>query len=406
MLSNKFEECDLKISVVGAGAQGSAITLILTKTPEVSEIVCADIDLNKARQVVEKIKSDKVHAERVNAGKVDDLLRVAKGSDTIINATLPRFNLNIMEAALKSGAYYVDLASDVPCIEGVPKELAFDDKFKNAGLTAVVNQGGPFTTQVAIRYVADRLDRVDEIRLRLGGTRGESEEFIPTWSPAWCPEVALTEWLYPMVYENGEWKDVPQFSGVEDYSFPEPVGPVTVCHVDYEPVHTLPRFIGKGVKYVEMKLSPDRMAGSLIKMGFASDKPIDVKGVKVAPRDVLLALTPPAVETRAKVEQELLRGKVEAYGCSLAEVRGEKAGEKIIHTVYRISSFRETYEKFGTMWAGVAVPAVITATMLAKGEIKTKGVIPPEGLEPEPFLAKLAEKGWIFQERIIKEIRP
>ena len=41
----------------------------------------------------------------------------------------------------------------------------------------------------------------------------------------------------------------------------------------------------------------------------------------------------------------------------------------------------------------------------ASGEIKTKGVIPPEGLEPEPFLAKLAEKGWIFQERITRKIR-
>jgi len=43
--------------------------------------------------------------------------------------------------------------------------------------------------------------------------------------------------------------------------------------------------------------------------------------------------------------------------------------------------------------------------MLAKGEIRAKGVIPPEGLEPESFLAKLAEKGWVFQERITREIR-
>lgn len=54
----------------------------------------------------------------------------------------------------------------------------------------------------------------------------------------------------------------------------------------------------------------------------------------------------------------------------------------------------------------MALPAVLTAIMLAKGEIKTKGVIPPEGLEPEPFLAKLAEKGWIYIERVTKEIRP
>jgi len=397
---------DLKISVIGAGVQGSAIALILTKTSEVSEVVSADIDLNRARQVVKKLKSDKVSAERVDAGNVEDLLRVVKGSDTVINAT-PRFNLNIMEAALKSRANYVDLATDADaacCKDAVPQQLALNDKFKDAGLTAVMCQGGPFTTNVAVRYAADRLDRVDEIRLRFGWTGGESEEFIPTWSPPWSPEVALTEWVAPAtIYENGKWKEVPPFSGVEDYPFPEPVGPATVCYIDYEPVHTLPRFI-KGVKYVDYKIVPDRMAGALIKIGLASDKPIDVKGVKVAPRDVLLTLTPPASETSAKMEQELLRSEAERYGCSLAEVKGEKMGEKITYTVYRISSFRGNYEKWGIAWAGVAVPAVLTATMLAKGEIKTKGVIPPEGLEPEPFLAKLAEKGWIFQERITKEI--
>ena len=390
----------MKISVIGVGAQGSAIAFLLAKAPEVSEVVCADINLDRARQVVERLKSDKVYAERVDAGKIDELVRVTKGSDTVINATHPKFNLNVMNAALKIGACYVDLASNVPCKYWVPKELALDEEFKNAELTAVVNQGGPFTTQVAIRYVADRLDSVDEIRMRLGGT-WEMKEFIPTWRPRWCPEIALTEWLQPTVYENGTWKDVPPLSGVEEYPFPEPVGKVRVCYVDYEPVQTLPRFI-KGVKYVDMKQQPDIMAGALIKMGLASDKPIDVKGVKVAPRDVVLALTPPAVETREHVPKP----ETERFFCSLAEIKGEKDGEKVTCTVYKITSSRESYEKWGTIGATVALPAVLTAIMLAKGEIKTKGVIPPEGLEPEPFLAKLAEKGWIFQERITKEIRP
>jgi saccharopine dehydrogenase-like NADP-dependent oxidoreductase len=46
---------------------------------------------------------------------------------------------------------------------------------------------------------------------------------------------------------------------------------------------------------------------------------------------------------------------------------------------------------------------MITAAMLAKGEIKIKGVIPPEGLEPEPFLAKLANVGISFHETITRE---
>jgi len=50
---------DLKISVIGAGAQGSAIALVLSKNPEVSEIVSADIDLKIAKLAVEKTKSER-----------------------------------------------------------------------------------------------------------------------------------------------------------------------------------------------------------------------------------------------------------------------------------------------------------------------------------------------------------
>jgi saccharopine dehydrogenase (NAD+, L-lysine-forming) len=389
----------LKISVIGAGAQGSAIALILSKTPEVSEIVSADINVKAAQRAAEKTKSDIVSARQVDAGRIDDLLRVVNGTDTVVNATLPRFNPNIMEAALRSGTNYVDLSGYGSIKDTIPKVLALSDKFKDAGLTAVIHQGGPFTTNAAVRYVADKLDRVDEIRMRYATDKYvPTEEFIPTWTPSWSPETALGEWIPPAtIYENGKWKKVPPFSGVEDYPFPEPVGSATVCNIDYEPTHTLPRFI-KGVEYVDYKIRPDRMAGALIKMGFGSSKPMDVKGVKVAPRDVLLALTPPAVETELQTREKV-------YGCSLAEVKGEKADKKVTYTVYRISNVSEDYKRWGAKWAGVAVPAALTATMLAKGEIKTKGVVPPEGLEPEPFLAKLAEEGWIFQERITREIR-
>lgn len=389
---------DLKVSVVGSGAQGSAIALILSKDPAVSEIISADINLNASKKAAEKTKSDRVSAKKVDAGSVDDLVRVVDGSDTVVNATLPRFNPNIMEAALRSGTNYVDLAGYGSIKDTIPKVLALNDKFKDAGLTAVVHQGGPFTTNAAVKYVADKLDRVDEIRMRYATDKYVPiKEFIPIWAPSWSPETALSEWIPPAaIYEDGRWKYVPPFSGVEDYLFPEPVGPATVCNIDYEPTHTLPRFI-KGVKYVDYKIRPDRMAGSLIKMGFGSDKPIDVKDVKVAPIDVLLALVPPAVETQLQIRENV-------YGCSLAEVKGEKAGKKITYIVFRIFNLSEDYERWGTKWAGVAVPAALTATMLAKGEIKTKGVVPPEGLEPELFLARLAEMGWIYHERITREI--
>ena len=393
----------MKIAVIGAGVQGSTIALFLSRNPEVSQIVSADVSLDRAKQLTKKLKTDKIHAMKVDAEHADELAKMMKGIDVVINASVPRFNLKIMDAALKNGVNYVDLAADIP-VEALMEELELDPKWKDAGLTAVVNQGGPFVMDVLVRYAADKLDKVDEIRLRFGWRYITKEpELIPAWEPRWSPEVALTEWgPEPVIYENGKLKYVPRFSGLEEYVFPEPVGPILLSLIQYEPVFTLPRFIGKGVKYVDCKIALDLPVASLIKLGFADDKPIDVKGVKVAPRDVLLAMVPPPVETGDKIE----KGEMDAAACYLAEVKGESAGQKITHTLYCIGKGSEAVKEYGAAWSDVAIPAVVTATMIAKGEIKTKGVVPPEGLEPKPFLAKLAKEGLTFQEKVTREIKP
>jgi saccharopine dehydrogenase-like NADP-dependent oxidoreductase len=394
----------LKIAVIGAGVQGSTIALFLTRSPEVSQIVSADVSLDRAKQLAKKLKSDKISAMRVDAGNVDDLAQVMKGIDVVINATVPRFNLKIMDAALKSGVNYVDLAADVPVQTAVMKELELSPKWKDAGLTAVINQGGPFVMNVLVRYAADRLEKVDAIRLRFGWKYIANEpELIPTWEPRWSPEVALTEWApEPVVFENGKFKQVPRFSGLEEYAFPSPVGPILLSLIEYEPVFTLPQFIGKGVKYVDCKITLDVSVAALINLGFADDRPIEVKGVKVAPKDVLLAMVRPPVETKDRIET----GEIDAVACYLAEVIGESTGQKTTYTMYRTDRGSNVVKKYGAVWSDVAIPAVVTAAMLAKGEIKARGVIPPEGLEPKLFLAKLAEIGVTFQEKVTREVKP
>ena len=396
----------VKITIIGAGVQGSTIALFLTQNPEVSQIICSDISLDRAKRLKDKLKSDKISPAKADAANIDELLKVTKGADVVVNATVPRYNLKIMDAALRNGAHYVDLAADAPVKISVLKELELSPKWKDAGLTAVINQGGPFVMNVLVRHAADRLDKVDSIRLRFGWKYLTKEKELVQaweWEPRWSPEVALEEWApEPVIFEEGKFKQIPRFSGVEEYTFPDPVGPIILSFIEYEPVFTLPRFIGKGVRYVDCKITLDFPVATLIELGFADDKPVELKGgIRVVPKDVLLAMVPPPVEARDKVET----GEIDAIGCYLAEVSGEVAGEKTTYTMYRIDRGSDVVRRYGAVWSDVAIPASITATMLAKGEIKTKGVFPPECLEPKPFLTKLAEKGVVFQERVTRKIR-
>lgn len=390
----------MKILIVGTGAQGSIIATEMVKSPEVSEVRLSDIDLGKVERLAERLNSEKVRTHHVDANKTNDVMQVARDVNVIVNTTTwkPQFNLNIMEAALNVGALYQDLAS-------YPTEqLALNDRWKEAGLTALIDTGvSPGVTNVLAAQAADKLDRVKEIRVRLWGGV-ESKEPTSFWSP----ETAWTDMAEkPIVYENGEYKKVPPFSGEEVYNFPD-VGPQTVFWHSHEEPETLPRFIGKDVKYVDFKMGgPDfPLAKAIVELGLMNDKPINVKGIKVAPRDVFLALVPPT-PSMEEVERMIKAEMISMRMCCAVDVKGQKKGAKMRYILY--SSFMDINELKKRMPGAnpvayvTSVPASIFTKMLVKGRIKTRGVIPPEALEPavrQAFIAELAEKGITVREKV------
>jgi len=92
-----------KVLIVGAGGQGGPCASILARDKDVTEIVLGDIDIELANKAKNKIKSEKITTVKLDAGKVEDIERAAKGMDVIINLTLPRFDINVMKAAVKAG---------------------------------------------------------------------------------------------------------------------------------------------------------------------------------------------------------------------------------------------------------------------------------------------------------------
>jgi len=399
----------MKVCVIGAGAQGSVIAKILAEDSEIDKVVLADINTQLLQRVAKKIGSSKLSTERVDAGNLDHLARVLKGADVAVNATLTQFNLPIFHSALKNGANYMDFAEDWALREKFLEQLKTSDEWKKAGLTAVKHQGiTPGVTNVLARYGADRLDKVDEIHIRTAWKDpSEEKELVPTWSPGWSVETAVLEWTAdPIVYENGEYKTYPPFSGFETHPFPEPLGPTTVCWVEHEELVTLPNFIGKGLKYVDIKMSPDIIAGILINIGLAGTELVEVKGAKVKPLDVLLKLTKPAIEKTEEISKAFEGQTAKLQSCLAVQVKGEKDGQKVEEYVYlniSESDLREWLRRYGTTNGWVPIPAAATAKMLAKGEIQARGVIAPECLEPEPFLRKLSEMGMGTFQRITRK---
>jgi len=404
-----------KVLIVGAGAQGGPCASILARDEDISEIVLADLDIDLANKVKAKIKREKLKTRRVDASDVESIAKAAEGADAIINLTLTEFNYNVMQAALKCGANYVDTSygegssSDIWTTDNIlaqmmqNKPLRFDKEYKEAGLTALLGCGGsPGTVNVLARYMSDKLDSVREIRIRIGRRPLiESGEVVRGWAPTWSPFRAL--WGYgvePTIFEDGKYRKYPIYSRCEDYEFPAPVGTIPlVYHQHQEPI-SLPYFIGKGIKYCDFKYTVDKEVGALIKTGFFNAQPVDVKGVKVAPRDVLMQIVPRPGDMFFTEDEKKASLPLEvAAGCAI-EVTGVESGQEVeykatlTHVLYSSPEEKvELYRKFGATNIYVCFPAIIGAKMCIAGDVQ-RGVIGSECLDPKKFLEMMARAGW------------
>jgi len=396
-----------KVLIVGAGAQGGPCAAILAGEESVSEIRLGDIDLEIAKQVSNRIKSKKVRPQKLDASQKGELIEAAEGVDVIFNFTLIAFNELIIEAALACQAHYVDTACNLDFLNRwisgeVPK---YHREFKGIGRTALVGCGfSPGIANVLTRYACDQMDQIESIVIRVGRSYGkDSDEVVSEWKPTWSPEILLEDYADPpMVFEAGEFVEVPIFSNPETYIFPDPVGEILISSHNHEEPYLMPRYyLDKGLQEVDFKYPVDPLAGAFVKMGFAADKAIDVKGVQVVPRDVLMKLVkrPGNVflqETEESILQSGLTGIMDIC------VDGEQGGEKISSTIsYKFSDGsdkerqRQLFNRYGTTLVYVALPAVVGAKMCINGQLES-GVITPDSVDPGRFFKGMAERGVPF----------
>ncbi|MCF8070401.1 MAG: saccharopine dehydrogenase NADP-binding domain-containing protein [Desulfobacterales bacterium] len=402
----------MKVLIIGAGAQGGPCVSILSRDPDVREIILGDIDLELVNKVKEKVGSPKITTLKIDAGNIQDIERAAQGVDVIITLTLTVFNENIMKAALAVGAHYVDTSFGEPekmdicasdnilsqIIEGRP--IALDDEFKKAGLSAIHGCGGaPGVMNVLTRYYADKLDTIDSIRMRVGRkSMIPSDDVVSAWTPTWSPFRSL--WGYaikPMVFKDGKYKTYPIFSGYEEYRYPKPIDIIPMVLHQHQEQITLPYFIGKGIRYCDFKYTIDKNAGTLIKQGFASNEPVDVKGCKVAPLDVLMKIVRKPVDTFLSETAQTAAQPISILAWAAVELIG-KCGEDLVE--YKIDwpfFMFDTPEKrlaifntFGASNIYVALPAVVGAKMCMRKDTP-RGVIASECLDPVLFLKIMGE---------------
>jgi len=390
-----------KVLIIGAGAQGGACASILSQRKNISNILLMDIDLDLAQKTKDKIGSDKVFAAKIDAADGIQIEKVARDIDIIFNFALIRLNATIMEAALKTETNYVDTAFDShlwkQSLES--KQLTYDRRFKETDLFALIGCGHtPGVSNVLAKHACDYLDQVEAVNIIYGKKRlNESGGIVTGWNPGWSPEVALADYAKePVVFENGNYRFCDPFSGVEEYAFSEPIGRLMIANHAHEGTVSLPFFIGKGIKKCTFKFPLDFTAGALVKMGFGSSEPLDVKELKIAPIDMLMKLVPRPADTFLSEDEQSIEETSKLVSEMVINIEGMKDGEAMNVQITRPGP---TYEdqlqfcgKLGTSLINVALPSVVGAMLCLEND-RLRGVIAPECFDPITFLKRYAQIG-------------
>lgn len=395
----------MKILLVGVGGVGEAIAAIAKPRSWVEQIVLADYNLDRAKEVQEKLGDDqRFPVEFIDASKQEDVEALAKkyNVDLIMNAVDPVFNKQIFDAAYNAGVTYLDMAMTLS--EPNPEDpfhktgIKLGDyqfgkaqDWESKGLLALVGIGvEPGMADVFARYAQDHLfDEIDEIGIRDGANITiDGYEFAPNFSIWTTIEECLNP---PVIWEKDKgWFTTEPFSEHEIFDFPE-IGPIDVVNVEHEEVLLVPRWIN--AKRVTFKYGlGDQFIGvlkTLHMLGLDNKEKITVKGVQVAPRDVVAACLPDPAHLG-----ERMHGKT----CAGTWVKGLKDGQPREVYLYQVADNQECMNTWGcqAVVAQTAFNSVIAMDLLAHGRWKGTGVLGPEAFEPDPFMEKMSEYGFPY----------
>src|SRR5439155_1766881 len=101
----------MRVAILGVGGLGRTLASELRADPRVTSLLLTDQFGERARVLTGIPGRVSIEAAQLNVENNVALRKAIAGADIVVNTTLPRYNLRIMDAAMEVGANYLDIAS-------------------------------------------------------------------------------------------------------------------------------------------------------------------------------------------------------------------------------------------------------------------------------------------------------
>lgn len=388
-----------KVLIIGAGGVGTVVAHKVAQNPDVfTEIVLASRTKSKCDAIAQKIGSNRIKTAQVDADNVDELIALFNEHkpDIVINVALPYQDLTIMDACLACGVNYLDTANYEPLDEAKFEykwQWAYQDRFKEAGLTAILGCGfdpgvsGVYTAYAAKHYFKE-MHYLDIVDCNAGD---HGKPFATNFNP----EINIREVTQKgKYYENGKWIYTEPHEIHKPLNYPN-IGPKESYVIYHEELESLVK------NYPTLKRARFWMTFGqeylthlrvIQNIGMARIDPIMYNGVEIVPIQFLKAVLPNPGELGENYVGET------SIGCRIKGI--DKKGKEMTYYVYNNCSHHAAYLETGAQGVSytTGVPAMIGAMMFLKGLWKKPGVYNVEEFDPDPFMEQLNKQGLPWHE--------
>lgn len=367
-----MKEDKMKVLVLGGcGIQGRTVLVDLAADPDIGEIICADIRFDELEKIKSFADMGKITTETVDARQKEELIRLYGKVDIVIDLLPKSFKAAVYEAALEAKV-------DIVNTNYAHDTRKMDSRAKEAGIAIMPECGlDPGIDLVIYGDAARRFDTLTVINSYCGGFPEKKACTNPLkYKLSWIWRGVLSSIMRDgRIIKNGEIIDIPGMNQhdeafVHSVEFP---GLGTLEVIPNGDAVAFTDFLGVTETIVETGRYSLRWPGwsnfwrPLKELGFLSETPVKDLAGNPSPMDFLDKFLGPKL-TYQDNEKDLV--------AMLNVFEGIKEGKKTRLTSTMLIE-RDLETGIMAMSKGVGYTAAIVARMIAKGEIKEKGVLSP-----------------------------
>jgi lysine 6-dehydrogenase len=358
--------------VLGAGLQGSACAYDLLQNKDVSEVRLADLHTGHLPDFLAPYSGKRLIPTPLDVRDRDAVGALMREADAVMSAIPYYFNLELAKHAVEAGVHFCDLGGNT---EIVFEQKALGAEARAKGITIIPDCGlAPGMVNILAEYGISQLDTVDEVKIFVGGLPQHPEPPL-NYQIVYSLEGVLDYYTtLSWIIRDGVRTQVKALSERETVSFPKPLGDLEAFHTAGGLSTMAFRYEGKipSMEYKTLRYPGHAAIMEAIRdLGFLDQDPIEVKGGRVAPRDVAIATMGPRLTKPGAHDLVALR----------VTVRGKKSGKEKLIDWELVDHFDEEHG-ISAMMRTTGYSLSITGQMQARGDIELKGVHTPDECVP------------------------